>query len=110
MFRQPRKKDEKHLEFVRSLPCLVCGDNTSTEAAHVRYGWRKAAKRDVGKSEKPDDKWTLPLCGRCHRTQHDEGERMFWHARVIDPIFVCLALWSVTGDQELGEQITQNVR
>lgn len=105
--RQPRKQDVKHLQFIRELPCLVCGDPHSTEAAHVRYGWRKAAKRDVGKAEKPDDRWALPLCGRCHREQHAGGEQMFWHARNIDPIFVCLALHASSGDHEAGEQIVR---
>jgi hypothetical protein len=110
MFRQPRKHDEKHLQFIRGLSCVVCGDNTSTEAAHVRFAERRVAKRDVGKAEKPDDKWTLPLCGRCHREQHDEGERMFWHSRNIDPIYVCLALAFWSGDNEAGEVIVRERR
>ncbi len=110
MLKRPRVRNEKHLAFIRGLPCLVCGDNTSTEAAHVRFSYHRAAKRYVGKAEKPDDMWVLPLCGTCHRNQHQNSEENFWGWRGRNkdfPIFVCLALWSVTGDHELGEQIIE---
>jgi hypothetical protein len=103
--RLPRIENAKHLAFIRQLPCLVCGDNTATEAAHIRFGHALAWKRDVGKSEKPDDCWTLPLCGAHHREQHEGNERNFWMTHEIDPIFVALALWRVTGDVESGEAI-----
>jgi hypothetical protein len=103
--RLPRIENAKHLAFIRQLPCLSCGDNTSTEAAHIRFGSPQAWKRQCGKAEKPDDVWTLPLCGKCHRDQHSAGERFFWGLKDIDPIFVALALWRVTGDVESGEAI-----
>lgn len=92
-----------HLDFVRSLPCIVCGDNTSTEAAHIRMGDRSVGKRPAGMGEKPSDLWTLPLCGRCHREQHEVGEYVFWIGR--DPHKTALALWAATGDHELGSLI-----
>jgi len=105
-FREPRVKSEKHLNFVRGLCCLVCHDNTSTEAAHVRFSCE--GKRQTGKSEKPDDKWTVPLCGRHHRDQHAMNEKEFWLTVGIDPIKVCRALWSATGDHTEGERIALN--
>jgi hypothetical protein len=101
--RQPRQHSEKHLDFIRGLPCLVCQDNTSTEAAHIRGASRRSGKRHVGKGEKPDDKWTVPLCGVHHREQHHVGESAFWLGQ--DPFFVALALWAATGNNELGETI-----
>lgn len=105
-----RQHDEKHLAFVRGLACIVCGDNTATEAAHVRLADPGAAKRPTGMQEKPDDCWTLPMCGRCHREQHGTNERTFWASLGIDPIFVCLALKRVSGDPEAGEMIVAQNR
>jgi hypothetical protein len=34
--RSPRQHDNKRLEFIRSLPCCICADDTTTEAAHIR--------------------------------------------------------------------------
>ena len=115
MQRQPRKKENGHLDFIRGLPCCVCGDNTSTEAAHVRMAEPKAGKRYVGKGEKADDRWTVPICSKHHRIQHDEvGETLFWSDWIysefgvsIDPIFLALALHSVSGNHEAGCSIIE---
>lgn len=103
--RRPRQHNEAHLKFVRGLPCIVCLDNTATEAAHVRMADTRADKRMVGLQEKPDDCWTLPLCGDHHRVQHEMTEKKFWDFGVVDPIFICLALYRVSGDHEAGERI-----
>lgn len=105
--RTPRIKNDAHLQFVRGLSCVVCGDNTSTEAAHVRFNDDRAAKRWTGKGEKPHDRWAIPLCGKCHRGQHAGNEREFWHSQGIDPIFICLALWAETGNHQAGEIIVR---
>ena len=100
-----RAKFPKHLDFIRQLPCVVCHDNTATEAAHLRYGDRRAAKPQTGMGIKPDDCWTLPLCSKHHAEQHTMGERIFWSRGAVDPVFLALALYRVSGDHELGEQI-----
>lgn len=110
MIKRPRRHDDKHLQFIRGLPCVVCGNNIETQAAHVRFTCPAAGKRHVGGQEKPDDKWALPLCGRCHDEQHGGKEAAFWEGRNINPIFVCLALFAASGDHELGEQIVSNAR
>jgi hypothetical protein len=89
--RQPREKNAKHLALVRLLPCLVCGRGPS-EAAHVRYGDHLRGKPPTGIGQKPDDRWCVPLCFRCHRYQHTRGERIFWEAQGIDPIAVAIEL------------------
>ena len=109
MIKQPRQHNEKHLAFIRQLPCVMCGDNTSTEAAHVRMGQPWLGKRHVGAAEKPDDKWSVPLCGRCHRKSHEQSEHAFW-ANMRDPVVLALALWAATGNHELGEQIVRAAR
>lgn len=103
--RAPRQHDEKHLSFIRSLPCLVCFDNTSTEAAHVRMSDLRAAKVNPGVGAKPDDCWTVPLCSQCHREQHEMGEAKYWDAQMIDPIFIAMALHLHTENHEACEVI-----
>jgi hypothetical protein len=108
MMKQPRQHCEKHLRFIRGLPCCVCHDNTTTEAAHVRYASPENGKRYVGKGEKPDDRWCVPLCGRHHRDQHEIGEREFWLRVGIDPIQLAVDLWASRGDFAEAERIALN--
>lgn len=107
-FRQPRVENKKHRQFVGGLPCLICHDNTTTEAAHVKLTDDTSKKRHVGGAEKADDKWTVPLCGRHHRDQHNMNEKVFWLTVGIDPLVVCEQLWAVSGDHEQGERIALN--
>ena len=89
--REPRVRDEKHLQFIRSLPCCICGDNTSTEAAHL-----SASKIGIGKDDhgwgRSSDKWALPLCGKHHREQHKMNELAFWKLYGIDPFVLAMTL------------------
>ena len=111
MQRKPRDKDEAHMKFVRSLPCLLCGDNTSTECAHIRMADRSVAKPVTGIAMKCDDRFTVPLCGAHHRQQHEHGnEHHWWTLAGIDPIKAALAIYSVSGDYERGEAIVSACR
>jgi Protein of unknown function (DUF968) len=106
MQRQPRARSETHLAFIRTLPCIVCGNNIETEAAHIRMADRSVAKPMTGIATKCDDRFTVPLCGSCHRAQHACGnENRWWADHGMDPIKLALALYSVSGDYERGEQI-----
>lgn len=110
MQRHPRIHDEAHLRFIRTLSCLVCADPHSTEAAHVRYADRTIGKPFTGMGVKPNDIWTVPLCGNCHRGQHSMpgGEREFWkHHAEIDPLRVAMALALASGDFERGQEIVE---
>ncbi len=111
MQRKPRDKDEGHLKFIRTLPCIVCGNNIETECAHVRMADRTVAKPMTGIATKCDDRFTVPLCGAHHRNQHDHGnEHEWWLLADIDPIKAALALYSVSGDYERGLQIVNAYR
>ncbi len=108
MNRRPRKQDPDHLAWLRTLPCICCQDNISTEAAHIRMSDARVGKVNPGVGAKPDDKWALPLCGGvdgCHPEQHGMSERKFWEVRGIDPILMALALYSISGDTEEAERI-----
>lgn len=90
--RAPRERDEGHLNFIRSLPCCICRDDTSTEAAHIRTGSLAHGKNSTGMQEKSSDKWALPLCGKHHREQHAMNEMAFWKQHGIDPFMLALTL------------------
>jgi hypothetical protein len=106
MMRQPRERSEPHLQFIRGLPCCICGNNIETEAAHIRFSCLEAGKRSTGIGEKSNDKWTVPLCGNHHRMQHAWGEREFWKAAGRDPIKIAQELWAHSGNHEVGLRIT----
>lgn len=105
--KQPRVKDEAHLEFIRSLPCVSCGDNTATEAAHLRAANRDYGKEPAGMQAKPHDRWTLPLCGRCHREQHEGDEAAFWAFRGYNPWVLAMTLHAVSGDHAMACEVIE---
>jgi len=109
--RRPRIKDAAHLKFIRQLPCLVCGNDIQTEAAHVSYADPKYDKRSRGLGEKADDWAVVPLCGKCHRDQHDCGNEQEWwwtHSfNAIDPLRYTAALYLKSGDHEAGTRIVE---
>jgi hypothetical protein len=107
MQRHPRRFDPDHLAFVRTLPCVICGDDTTVEAAHVRMMDPTVAKPMTGIGIKPDDMFTLPLCGKHHREQHAMREATFWEQHGIDPVKRALAIYAVSGDHERGSQIAR---
>jgi hypothetical protein len=108
--RRPRVKDADNLEWLRGLPCLSCGSNIESTAAHVRYSDSRAAKRNTGMAEKSSDVWAVPLCQRCHVSQHNTNERQWWLQKNIDPIQVAAFLFCAKGDQERGEIIIREAR
>ena len=88
--KQPRQHDSAYLDYIRSCPCCLCGDNTSVEAAHLRVGSINDDKSPTGMGEKSFDRWALPLCGRHHREQHSMNEREFWASYGINPFALAL--------------------
>lgn len=91
--RQPdARRDSTHLALIRQLPCIACGREGMTVAAHLRSG------TDGGTGLKPADRWTTPLCSPCHDRQHRVGELTFWSDLGIDPTGAANALWTKSGD------------
>lgn len=86
MFRAQREQDPRYLAWIRKLPCLICGDDITVEAAHIRYADHSVAKRGTGMGEKSDDKWAVPLCNKHHHEQHEMNEKDFWKIYEIDPV------------------------
>ena len=101
------KRNASHLDFVRSLPCVVCGKLPRSEAAHIRVG------TDGGMATKPSDKFSVPLCcgpDGCHAKQHRIGEITFWANSGIDPMTVAARLWTVSGDEAQGRRAVARAR
>lgn len=79
---------------------------------HLRIG------TDGGMGLKPADRFTVPGCNRCHRRQHDMGERTFWDEIGIDPRPVADTLWAISSallgvssrDGELGYAVVVAAR
>jgi hypothetical protein len=94
-------RDESYLRDVRQCPCLHCGLDGFSEAAHVRLssGYHRKAS---GMGKKPADKWAVPLCAEHHRlardAQHNRSEREFWDDLGINPLAACERLWAKRGD------------
>jgi hypothetical protein len=86
------RRGQQHLAFVRRLPCVACGKEAPSDAAHVRTA------TDGGVGMKPADRYTVPLCTTCHAKQHRMGELSFWSALRIDPLNVSLRLWTISTD------------
>lgn len=108
--KHPRSHEMAHLRYIRQLPCVVCLNDIQTEAAHIRFGDMRAGKRYTGMGEKPDDKWTLPLCNAHHAEQHRVGEDHFWRKHGIDPLRTAAFLHMHTGDVECGEQVCRHAK
>ncbi len=105
--RHPRRHWAAYLAYIRSLPCVVCS-SPFTEAAHLRMSCRLAGKREVGMGEKPDDRWTLPLCSQHHREQHTMNESAFWINRGLRwPTFLSLALQVTFPDVGEAEKLIE---
>ena len=110
MLKHPREHNEKHLRFIRGLPCCCCLNDIETQAAHIRFSDAATGKFNAGVGQKPHDKFTLPLCGSCHSAQHNMGdERAFWELAGFDPLALAAKLYAVSGNHELGCEIISKV-
>jgi DNA recombination protein Rad52 len=82
-----RVRDAAHLQFVASLPCLICG-RTPAHAHHIRF----AQPRAMG--SKVSDEWVVPLCFLHHRAIHDSGvEETWWQVHGTDALAEAKRLW-----------------
>lgn len=108
--KRPREKDDNHLRWIRTLPCLVTG-RRPVDAAHIRYSDPVYGKRETGGGEKPSDKFAVPLCREEHEAQHKMGdERAYWKSKGIDPCSVALSLFAMTENDEAAEVILREAR
>jgi hypothetical protein len=60
-------RDESYKRFIKSFPCLACGQNWLVDPCHVG---------PHAHSQKAGDNTCLPLCRKCHN-EFDKGQRTF---------------------------------
>lgn len=75
------ERDEDYLNFVRDLPCIICGIQHRSDAHHLKDN------RLGGISEKSPDWSAMPLCHKCHLgIAHGTGfkENMGWLPRDLE--------------------------
>lgn len=65
-----RPRDKKHLKYVASKACLVCGTTNGIQGHHLL----RAEPR--GMSLKTGDNWVIPLCFNCHNELHRNGDEI----------------------------------
>jgi len=104
--RKPNPRvSRSHLAFIRDLPCLGCGARPPSTAAHLRFATADEPLKP-GKSLKPPDHRTVPLCATCHLREENEGKLTFWAdcmaKGVSDPIGVAERLRRISGDLDRG--------
>lgn len=105
--KRPPQRNKGHLGFIAQLPCVICL-RKPVQVAHVNFQdhfWQK----DNTRGRKADDKWTVPLCQKCHTddpdAQHRTNERQWWIAKGIDVLPMCIELWANTGNLDKGHEI-----
>jgi len=107
--KRPRVDDQAHLKWIKTLPCIVTGAY-GVDPAHIRFADNRYRKPAVGGGEKPDDRWTVPLCRSEHDRQHSMNEQAYWASVGIDPVMVAMLLHAASGDDEEGEAIIRQFR
>lgn len=71
MLKSQKIREPKHLDFIRTLPCVKRGWLPS-DPAHIRmFG-------DAGIGQKPSDDRVVPLHRDTHVEQHSDSELRFW--------------------------------
>lgn len=114
--RTPRVKNDRHRQFIKSLPCICClvegVEILADDPMHLRAGSALHGKEPTGGGQTADDRWTLPGCRPHHNAQNHANpgsagnrELGFWQAWGIDPFLLCLVLWGVTGDHHAAVQV-----
>jgi DNA recombination protein Rad52 len=89
-----RARDQEHLAFIGSLPCLICA-RTPAQAHHLRF----VQPRSMG--SKPSDEWTVPLCLLHHRALHDAGnEEKWWQEHGVEARAEAERLWRQRHDDQ----------
>jgi DNA recombination protein Rad52 len=97
--RPHRRRDRKHLRFVATQPCLICG-RTPSDPHHLRF------TQPRGLSLKVSDEYTVPLCRGHHRELHQTGNEIAWWERLsIDPLPLARKLWDVGNNDMANEAV-----
>ena len=78
-FKSKPWRSERYRQWIRSLPCLICGTQPAGHAHHEQQEGNGVMGDKCG-----DDR-CLPLCWHHHRNRHDKG-RSFWGGADIEAV------------------------
>src|SRR4029078_9002424 len=93
-------RDNSHLRFFASQPCLICGRHPS-DPHHLRFAQPRALGLKVS------DEFTIPLCRGHHRQLHQTGNEVAWWKQFkIDALQAARDLWVQTPPNELRSEMT----
>lgn len=102
-----RERNKQHLAKIAQLPCVICG-SYPVHVAHIRYS--VPDKPNPGVGQKPDDRWTVPLCPACHllsnQAQHSRGERAWWWDAGLDAIAIAVDLYHAPNMEAMYEIVS----
>lgn len=86
-----RHRSRPHLDFVKTLRCIVCGAYPPNDPHHLKFVQLRAMQLKSG------DQWAVPMCRPHHEEVEDAGdERAWWESKGIDPIPLAIELWSMS--------------
>jgi hypothetical protein len=86
-----RERSRRHLAFVRTLCCIVCGRDPPSDPHHLKFTQPRA------RGLKSGDQWTIPLCRRHHDQVEQAGNELgWWQRHGIDPTFLAGELWDIS--------------
>ena len=103
----------KHLKFIDTLPCIVCGTGGNITHHHLlrvdkKYltptpeteGLMFPKIKSKGMGTKSDDRFCLPICPRCHGEAHRYGnDKEYFKQRGLEhPEELALAFWRNSGN------------
>lgn len=107
---------QKHLKFIDSLPCVICGGSCGQSTHHhlLRVGreYQRPMKgqeglmfpkiKSKGMGTKSDDRFCLPICAKHHAEAHRYGndKEYFRQNDIAEPERLALALWKVSGQYD----------
>ena len=106
---------KKHLQFIDTLPCIVCGKEGQTTHHHLlrvsreylspmegQEGLMFPKVKSKGMGTKSDDRFCLPVCPSCHAKAHRYGnDKAYFQAQGIEkPEELSLALFKYSGQYE----------
>ena len=101
---QRRFTDEKHLAFIRTLPCVVAGGQA--EAHHLLF----VPTNERGGAMKSGDCWTIPIGHWHHMKLHETGERSYLAALSIYGPGLAALLYQMSGNTDACLRALQECR
>lgn len=101
-------QSQKHLDWLKTLPCIVTGVEPCGDAHHL-LGNLDGRPKGMGRTNR--DKDAVPVIRAIHDQAHDSGnDDAYFRSKGLDARAIAQALWSVTGDTAAAMRIIHRHR